>query len=253
MSKIYPLLLCFISILIFGQNKIVHVEYQVIYNTERPTAKEASLYFDAEQNISLFREQSSKKEGVSKSSEDGMTSIGVSIGSKSDRINYLNYKKDSLYTVQTFVKTSFLISERIPKIKWVLVDEQKKIDNYNVQKATCYFRGRNYIAWYSLEYPYQYGPWKFNGLPGLIFEISDETKRFNWQIKSINTETNTNLLNFDKTDLKEITIQEYLETEKKEYELFLENMASKMPRGVQRVKREAPPRNNLELKFEWEE
>ena len=35
------------------------------------------------------------------------------------------------------------------------------------------FRGRDYIAWYTEEIPYPYGPYKFSGLPGLITCIYD--------------------------------------------------------------------------------
>ena len=35
--------------------------------------------------------------------------------------------------------------------------------------ATCEFRGRKWQAWYS-DIPYSLGPWKLNGLPGLILE-----------------------------------------------------------------------------------
>lgn len=39
---------------------------------------------------------------------------------------------------------------------------------YECRKATCTFRGRKWTAWYAPELPYEYGPWKLNGLPGLI-------------------------------------------------------------------------------------
>jgi len=44
---------------------------------------------------------------------------------------------------------------------------------YLCHKATTRFRGRDYIAWYTEEIPFPYGPFKFGGLPGLIACIYD--------------------------------------------------------------------------------
>lgn len=43
----------------------------------------------------------------------------------------------------------------------------------NCRKATGYFRGRNYIAWFCSDIPIPYGPWKLGGLPGLIIKAYD--------------------------------------------------------------------------------
>ena len=145
-----------------------------------------------------------------------------------------------------------LISEKIPEIKWTLIDEEKLIDNNKVYKAICYFRGRNYIAWYSLDYPWKYGPWKFQGLPGLIFEISDETKRYNWQIKGITyEEVSDKIFEIDFAGLKHIDIKQYVEKKFNSKELN-EKLLSKMPRGTS-ITNQATPRTGFEIKFEWEE
>jgi GLPGLI family protein len=56
-------------------------------------------------------------------------------------------------------------SEETPKINWKLSDETKTMIGYNCKKATCRFRGRNYIAWYAMDIPIKAGPYKFSGLP----------------------------------------------------------------------------------------
>ena len=56
---------------------------------------------------------------------------------------------------------------------WRIKPETKQIGQFLCQKATCSFRGRNYIAWFTPEIPVCYGLWKLNGLPGLILEVND--------------------------------------------------------------------------------
>ncbi len=44
---------------------------------------------------------------------------------------------------------------------------------HRCQKATCRWRGRDYVAWFAPDIPIRRGPWKFGGLPGLIMKIHD--------------------------------------------------------------------------------
>ena len=71
-------------------------------------------------------------------------------------------------------------------MKWKILDEEKKINNYLCKKAQITFRGRTYTAWYTEKIPISSGPWKFNGLPGLILSISDKEGVYKWEVKSIN-------------------------------------------------------------------
>lgn len=65
---------------------------------------------------------------------------------------------------------------------WKLSTEKKKIDQYQVQKATSRWGGRNWTAWFSTEIPFSDGPCKFSGLPGLIMELSDDRGNYEFQI-----------------------------------------------------------------------
>lgn len=73
-------------------------------------------------------------------------------------------------------------TEPVPKQQWTLKDEQQNIHGYRCQKATCHWRGRDYVAWFTSEIPIQRGPWKFGGLPGLIVKISDAKKEYNFEL-----------------------------------------------------------------------
>lgn len=112
------------------------------------------------------------------------------------------------------LKKSYSVYENLPKMKWLFLKGDKKFNNLNCKKAQTTFRGRTYIAWYTLEIPVSIGPWKFNGLPGLILSIEDSEKVYKWEIKKINypyKEKKLNLAeNFSKRfKNKKVSFKEY--------------------------------------------
>lgn len=62
--------------------------------------------------------------------------------------------------------------EAIPKFEWEMEDDTAEILGYECYKATTRWRGREWTAWYC-DIPVSSGPWKFNGLPGLILRLED--------------------------------------------------------------------------------
>lgn len=76
--------------------------------------------------------------------------------------------------------------ESYDPIEWKLTSETKIInDNYLVQKATTYFGGRFWTAWFYKDIAINEGPYKFRGLPGLIFQIYDSKGQFIYNLIQI--------------------------------------------------------------------
>ncbi|MDR1369716.1 MAG: GLPGLI family protein [Dysgonamonadaceae bacterium] len=71
--------------------------------------------------------------------------------------------------------------EKIPLQDWEIEDDTLTVIGYLCQKATCKFRGREYIAWFTIDIPINNGPWKFGGLPGLILKVCDKDKFYNFE------------------------------------------------------------------------
>lgn len=108
------------------------------------------------------------------------------------------------------------------KINWKLSNETKSVTNYKLQKATTTFGGRNWTAWFNTEINLNEGPYKFRGLPGLIFEIADEKNNFSFiLVKSYQLKSTYNTSEFLESfaGQKAIPVSEKI-LQKKQLELF---------------------------------
>jgi GLPGLI family protein len=231
------------------KTKELVVTYDIHYNTELPNIKLGTLQISNDKKQSIFTITQKKKENKKKVEIGDDNNITIRTISNKQRFVYFNYDIDTTYTTSKLFSKNYLIKEKVPKINWRLLKEKKKIGNLNVQKATTNFRGRNYTAWYSLDYPIKFGPWKFHGLPGLIIEIYDESNRYHWILKTINNGENSSF-NLNKKDYKEINLKEYVKIRDSDSPNFL---TTKFPRGTRVVSSKKSPRNSIETKFEWEE
>lgn len=64
-------------------------------------------------------------------------------------------------------------TEPYPLQDWTIQADTLNVNGYLCQKATCHFRGRDFVAWFAKDIPIDNGPWKFGGLPGLILKVYD--------------------------------------------------------------------------------
>jgi GLPGLI family protein len=140
-----------------------------------------------------------------------------------------NIKGTILDTI--FVKDSARV------IKWEILNEYKKINIYNCQKAKGKFRGRVYDVWFTFDIPISLGPWKLNGLPGLILEAKDATNMFYFYADKVSFFESKN-----KIDISEFLNKKYI-TPVMEWEKLLNSMSkiseevsdkinSSLPRGI---------------------
>ena len=105
------------------------------------------------------------------------------------------------------------------KIVWKILPERQKIGEFNAQKATTEFAGRKWEAWFSSELPFQDGPYKFHGLPGLIVKLEDHTKTHQFELIGVSKFTP----NPEKTS-EFIVENKDIEINQKQYKkIFLEN------------------------------
>ncbi len=67
-------------------------------------------------------------------------------------------------------------------ISWTIEKDTKTENTYKLQKATSNFIGRQWEAWFIPDIPLMEGPYKFRGLPGLIYEVKDKKDNFTYEL-----------------------------------------------------------------------
>lgn len=218
MKTLY-LLLISLSISFIGnsQNKLKdEFNYKITYNL---TYKLDSTSLDAPQseymilylgdNLSLFSSQA-------KTLANPIVVRGTSGHTSRSALTKFHYEilknkqTKNLYYILQIPKTQdqFYYIQDKDLFNWNIVEETKLIKGYNVQKATTSYAGRDYIAWFSTEIPISEGPYKFNGLPGLILEISDTDNDYVFEF--IGLEKISQKLPYT------INLNQYIKTEKEE-------------------------------------
>lgn len=75
--------------------------------------------------------------------------------------------------------------EDIPKFDWSLLEHTDTVCGYPCYTAKTTFRGRDWTVWYTQEIPFAAGPWKFNGLPGLILKVQDRDMDYVWECQHL--------------------------------------------------------------------
>lgn len=96
-----------------------------------------------------------------------------------------DYAKIKMFCGDSFGQSKFSFTKDSDKFDWKLQEGQKEILGYKCSKAVMQFSGREYVAWYTTEISVADGPYKFQGLPGLILSIYDSSKQYQFTVSSI--------------------------------------------------------------------
>lgn len=94
---------------------------------------------------------------------------------------YKDRSKNSISSVYNAFVDNFITEQRIDEFQnWKITEETDSVFGYPCIKAIVGYAGRKYTAWFTPEIPVNDGPWKFNGLPGLILKVSDDDNLFQY-------------------------------------------------------------------------
>lgn len=98
---------------------------------------------------------------------------------------YKNYPEGKITYTDFFPVDYYKYEEPLNAFNWEITDEKKMMGIYSIQKAITNYAGRTWEAWFTPEIPVNEGPYKFNGLPGLILRIQDTKGHFVFEVDDI--------------------------------------------------------------------
>jgi GLPGLI family protein len=103
------------------------------------------------------------------------------------KMSIVTNRKLKQQTVQQSVVLSeiYQYQDEVPEIDWAMAEGDSLIAGYACKKATCRLYGRDYIVWYAPKIHLPYGPYKFSGLPGLIFYAADTEKHYTYTLAGL--------------------------------------------------------------------
>ena len=189
MKKLGILAIVLLAQVSFAQtNRFV---YQVTSKTDitnKNDIKTENAYLDISAEKSMFysenrikrdsvmqaNRQSGGARGFNREQMDGLrTNINYSIEK--------NKKDQKTFYKERIGRDQYSYEEDRP-LNWKILSETTKIGDYKVQKAETDFGGRKWTAWFTTDLPYQDGPYKFNGLPGLVVKAEDSTGDYSFDL-----------------------------------------------------------------------
>lgn len=148
--------------------------------------KNASLYTSYSKIIyELSEDQKSRARAMARAGS-GSTPIAVKIdksaGDWLSKTNYLFFRKEKkVITKEDIIGFGYLIEEPLPELIWQITKDTATFSGLHCQKALATLDGKNWIAWFAPSLPFQSGPWKLQGLPGLIIAAADQQNSVQFQ------------------------------------------------------------------------
>lgn len=148
-----------------------------------------SLYFD---NCNNYIKTKGHADGIEEPAGSFLQKNETAIYS-----DVYTYPKANNRTISLRVNIlEYQYKEEIEHLNWNVLPETDSVLGYLCHKAETEFRGRKWHAWFTMEIPYNFGPWKLGGLPGLILKAEDNEGLFNWTAIGIEQPKNRSIYNY---------------------------------------------------------
>ncbi|MFC3757106.1 GLPGLI family protein [Chryseobacterium tructae] len=174
-----------------AQSNRFFYEYKFIPDSNnKDDVKKEMMLLDIDKNGSNYYSQdkfvadSIGRANLEKQLKAGSGSISMNRSEKPGMVSYRvtkQYPDFKTYLFRSISMDKYKIKED-KKPEWKILTEKQKIGEYNTQKATTSFGGRDWIAWFTTDIPIQDGPYIFYGLPGLIVKLEDATGSHSMQL-----------------------------------------------------------------------
>ncbi|MDO6744242.1 GLPGLI family protein [Tenacibaculum soleae] len=248
-KTILHLFLFLITAAVMGQNSL-EVQYDAITNISHLYKTTGVLKISNNKSHYIVLKS---KNGLKTKTEkwiNGNLNITLPESVKRPQV-YTDINKNLLLSGRNKMK---MLKEQLPKINWKITDEFKDIGEYKCQKATGYFRGRTYNCWFTQQIPIPFGPWKLQGLPGLIIEVKDAKKEIYFRVTKVNFKDTITINNFPDEE-KAIPLKKYIEVilPNRMKELTSKMNAQNSDRNTTVITSSTDRNSQKEIIYEWEE
>ncbi|PIQ47444.1 MAG: hypothetical protein COW03_15065 [Cytophagales bacterium CG12_big_fil_rev_8_21_14_0_65_40_12] len=190
------ILLFFVLIFVFktntliAQNSLATYTYKMIEDEFEHSGK---LIFNSNTSKFVYKQIEGTKYIIEE--DDGFLTQTI----YSDSAGHVFYRDKTTMKMKerTFVESNAFLLEDDFKLAWRIEKRTKDIASYKCYRASTTFRGREYIAWFSPDIPFDVGPWKFNGLPGMILEVSDKENLVYFKVSALSLSNSSSKIGFD--------------------------------------------------------
>ncbi|SFT38862.1 GLPGLI family protein [Chryseobacterium formosense] len=172
-----------IGFCVFAQNRFFYDYKFIPDSTDRSKVLNEVMLLDIDKTGSKYYGQqkfiadSTSRADLEKQLKLSPNNISMNRRDKPGQVNYKVTKEYPDFKTHLFtnISSDSYKVEEDKKPEWKILPDKQKIGEYNAQKATTKYGGREWTAWFSTDLPFQDGPYKFYGLPGLIVKIEDKT------------------------------------------------------------------------------
>ncbi len=195
MKRTYFLFFFFLTCLVLPAEEIDKVIYEADYNVSlRYDANSNALHTDVfmlqigSRGISKFFPPRYERQCIL---NDSIVKVGMTVDEAVQMLQgencfqvdekfrvFKNFPKRGILTEIDNLGGEYIAEENMPNFEWNPLSGDTIIAGLRCELAECTWRGRTWKAWYAPEIPFNEGPWKLSGLPGLIMKVSDANGDF---------------------------------------------------------------------------
>lgn len=122
---------------------------------------------------------------------------------------FKNYPPGKTTYIEHIPSSTFRYYENIDNYSWELYPDTDTIAGHFVQKARTNYGGRSWTAWFCPDIPYTDGPYKFNGLPGLIVKIFDNQEHYVFELQSIEKPNKDFMIDLREKDFIDVSKKDF--------------------------------------------
>jgi GLPGLI family protein len=196
------LIFSFFSIAVLAQKPdraLARVKYLFMHvqdTTQKDSPYIENMLLVIGQNASVYTSYDKINQGIARrkqleeqlKSQAGNANMSINIDNSRQKsvsqLDYFYFAKEQKLIVKERILNNYLVEEPA-NINWKITKDTANFSGIHCQKAITRFKGRNWIAWFAPSMPFQSGPWKLNGLPGLIIEAHDEKNQASFKFHGI--------------------------------------------------------------------